>query len=74
MPRLLRYNTEGVVPENIPDSSLAVIEHASLFYLIDQRVANKFQKYLTFIVLGAGYEFIINDMKNKDARTNGKTM
>ena len=39
MPRLIKYNTSGIV-DDVPDMALAVIEHTALFYgyevLIDQ--------------------------------------
>ena len=65
MPRLLKYTTDGIV-DDIPDLSLAVIEHVSLFYIIDSRIQNKFQKYVAFALAGAGYEMLIADLKSKD--------
>jgi hypothetical protein len=35
MPRLVKYTTSGFV-DNVPDQALAVIEHASLFYICEQ--------------------------------------
>jgi len=61
MPRLIKYTTSGLV-DNIPDQSLAVIEHASLFYLIEQRFKGP-QKYFIFAVAGAGYEMFIHNLK-----------
>ena len=65
MPRLIKYTTDGIV-DDIPDLSLAVIEHVSLFYLIDQRVQNKFNKFLAFAIAGSAYEMLIADLKSKD--------
>jgi hypothetical protein len=61
--------------DDIPDTALAVVEHATLFYLIDQRVQNKMMKYLYFAVAGAGYEMLIDRVKKQDAGgllSNGK--
>lgn len=65
MPRLLKYTTDGMI-DNVPDLSLAVIEHTALFYIIDSRIQNKFQKYVAFALAGAGYEMLIADLKSKD--------
>jgi len=35
MPRLIKYTTSGFV-DNVPDQALAVVEHATLFYLVDR--------------------------------------
>jgi len=64
MPRLIKYNTNGIIDE-VPDQALAVIEHATLFYLIEQRFKGP-QKYLVFAVAGAGYEIAIDRMKRSD--------
>jgi len=61
MPRLLKYTTQGII-DNVPDQALAVIEHATLFYLIDQRVKGV-NKYIAFAVAGAGYEIFIDSLK-----------
>tara|TARA_S200002703_G_scaffold156198_1_gene161363 strand:+ start:256 stop:483 length:228 start_codon:yes stop_codon:yes gene_type:complete len=65
MPRLIKFTTDGII-DNVPDMSLAVIEHVSLFYLIDQRVQNKFNKFVAFAVAGSLYEMLIADLKSKD--------
>jgi hypothetical protein len=64
MPRLIKYNTQGII-DDVPDQALAVIEHATLFYLIEQRFKGP-QKYLVFAVAGAGYEIAIDRMKRSD--------
>ena len=61
MPRLLKYTTEGIV-DNVPDQALAVIEHATLFYLVDQRFKGV-NKFVAFAVAGAGYEIFIDSIK-----------
>ena len=66
MPRLIKYNTQGLI-DDIPDQALAVIEHATLFYLIEQRFKGP-QKYLVFAVAGAGYEIAIDNFKRQDAQ------
>ncbi len=66
MPRLIKYTTNGIVDE-IPDQALAVIEHATLFYLIEQRFKGP-QKYIIFAVAGAGYEMGIDRLKRQDAQ------
>jgi len=71
MPRLLKYTTDGMI-DDIPDFSLQVIEHTALFYLIDSRIQNKFQKYVAFAIAGAGYEFLIADLKAKDVNSSSK--
>jgi len=70
MPRLLKYTTSGIV-DDIPDQALAVIEHATLFYLIDQRFKGR-NKYIAFAVAGAGYEMAIASIKNQDPDSNRK--
>ena len=67
MPRFLKYNVENSMLDDVPDTALAVVEHASLFYLIDQRVQNKMMKFLYFAVAGAGYEILIDRTKKQDA-------
>lgn len=64
MPRLIKYNTQGII-DDVPDQALAVIEHATLFYLIEQRFKGP-QKYLVFAVAGAGYEIAIDRFKSAD--------
>ena len=44
MPRLIKYNTTGIV-DDVPDMALAVIEHTTLFYLIDRRFSGM-NKYI----------------------------
>jgi len=63
MPRLVKYTTSGFV-DNVPDQALAVIEHASLFYIIDQRFKGM-NKYIAFAVAGAGYEMFIDGLKKR---------
>ena len=46
MPRLLKYSTEGII-DNVPDPALQVIEHTTLFYLVDRNVKG-FNKYIVF--------------------------
>ena len=70
MPRLIKYTTNGIV-DDIPDQALAVVEHATLFYLIDQRFKGV-QKYLIFAVAGAGYEIAIDRLKQQDPHTPPK--
>ena len=71
MPRLIRYTTNGIVPKEVPDQALAIVEHATLFYLIDQRFKGV-QKYLIFAVAGAGYEIAIDRLKQQDPHTPPK--
>ena len=61
MPRLIKYTQPNGLPVN--DNTLAVIEHASLFYIIDQQFPNKFQKYVAFMIAGASYEMLIDNLK-----------
>jgi len=70
MPRLLKYTTSGIVDE-VPDQALAVIEHATLFYLIDQRFKGR-NKYIAFAIAGAGYEIAIAQLKNTDPDSQRK--
>jgi hypothetical protein len=65
MPRLIKYNTIGLI-DDIPDLSLAVIEHTALFYLIDKRFKGD-NKYIYFAVAGSLYEYVIDGMKKRDA-------
>jgi len=65
MPRLIRYTTSGVVPKEVPDQALAVIEHATLFYLIERQFKGV-NKYVAFAVAGAGYEIIIDQLKRQN--------
>jgi len=65
MPRLIKYTTSGFV-DNVPDQALAVVEHATLFYLIDQRFKGM-NKYIAFAVAGAGYEIFIDNLKQQSA-------
>ena len=60
MPRLIKYTTSGIV-DDIPDTALAVVEHGTLFYLIDQRFKGT-QRLITFIAAGAAYEFLIQTL------------
>jgi len=66
MPRLIKYTTNGIV-DDIPDQALAVIEHATLFYLIEQRFKDH-QKYIIIAVADVGYEKGINRLKRQDAQ------
>jgi hypothetical protein len=61
MPRLVKYTTSGFV-DNVPDQALAVIEHASLFYICEQNFKGM-NKYVAFAVAGAGYEMFIANLK-----------
>lgn len=70
MPRLLKYTTSGIIDE-IPDMSLAVIEHTALFYLIDKRFSGN-QKLIAFAAAGAAYEFMIATVKAQDADSDRK--
>ena len=65
MPRLIKYTTSGFV-DNVPDQALAVIEHATLFYLVDQNFKGV-NKYIVFAVAGAGYEVFIDSLKQQSA-------
>ncbi len=65
MPRLIKYTTSGFV-DNVPDQALAVVEHATLFYLVDQRFKGM-NKYIAFAVAGAGYEIFIDNLKQQSA-------
>lgn len=70
MPRLIKYTTSGIVDE-IPDTALAVIEHGTLFYLIDRRFKGN-QRLMTFIAAGAAYEYLIATLKSQDADSDRK--
>ena len=63
MPRLIKYTQPNGL--EIPDTALAVIEHSTLFYLIDRQFPNKFQKYMAFMIAGTGYELFIDNLKKK---------
>ena len=65
MPRLIKKTTSGFV-DNVPDQALAVVEHATLFYLVDQRFKGM-NKYIAFAVAGAGYEIFIDSLKQQSA-------
>lgn len=65
MPRLVKYTTSGFV-DDVPDQALAVIEHASLFYLVDRNFKGV-NKYIAFAVAGAGYEVFIDGLKRRSA-------
>jgi hypothetical protein len=65
MPRLIKYTTSGFV-DNVPDQALAVVEHATLFYLVDQNFKGV-NKYIAFAVAGAGYEVFIDSLKQQSA-------
>ncbi len=65
MPRLVKYTTSGFV-DNVPDQALAVIEHASLFYLCEQNFKGM-NKYVAFAVAGAGYEVFIAGLKERSS-------
>jgi len=66
MPRVYKYLTNGLLDE-VPDNALAVIEHATLFYIIEQRFKGP-QKYIAFAVAGAGYEVFVDRLKRQDAQ------
>jgi len=61
MPRLLKYSTSGLI-DDVPDPALQVIEHTTLFYLIDRRFSGM-NKYVAFAVLGSAYEMYIAQIK-----------
>ncbi len=61
MPRLIKYTTEGII-DDVPDQALAVIEHATLFYLVDKQFKGV-NKFVAFAVAGAGYEIFIDSIK-----------
>ena len=63
MPRLIKYTTSGLV-DDVPDQALAVIEHATLFYLIDRQFKGV-NKYVAFAVAGASYEYFIDGIKQR---------
>lgn len=65
MPRLVKYTTSGLV-DDVPDQALAVIEHASLFYIIDRNFKGM-NKYIAFGLAGAGYEIFIDSLKKQSA-------
>ncbi len=62
MPRLIKYTTNAL--NDVPDQALAVIEHASLFYIIDQNFKGM-NKYIAFAVAGSAYEMVIDNYKKK---------
>lgn len=70
MPRVLKFTTSGMIDE-IPDMSLAVIEHAFLFYMIEKRFSGK-EKYLYYAVAGAGYEYFVASLKAQDPESQRK--
>jgi len=70
MPRLIKYTTSGIV-DDVPDTTLAIIEHGTLFYLIDQRFKGT-QRLITFIAAGAAYEFLIHTLKMQDGESSRK--
>ena len=63
MPRLLKYSTSGNI-DDVTDQALAVIEHATLFYLVDQNFKGM-NKFVAFAVAGAGYEVFIDNIKKR---------
>jgi|TARA_R110000787_G_scaffold113498_1_gene222740 hypothetical protein len=65
MPRLIKYTTDTL--NDVPDQALAVIEHASLFYIIDQRFKGV-NKYIAFAVAGAAYEMAIDKLKSQSVK------
>ena len=64
MPRLIKYTSSGLI-DDIPDLSLAVIEHTALFFLIDRRFSGR-NKFVAFAVAGASYEYLIDMVKRQD--------
>lgn len=71
MPRLLKYTTQGIV-DNVPDQALAVIEHTTLFYLVDQQFKGM-NKFVAFAVAGAGYEIFIDNLKQTSSPSGFST-
>jgi len=71
MPRLIKYNTTGIV-DDVPDMALAVIEHTALFYVIDRRFSGM-NKYIAFATAGAAYEMLIDQMKRTDPESSRKS-
>ena len=69
MPRLLKYSTIGLI-DDVPDPALQVIEHTTLFYLVDRNFKG-FNKYVAFAVAGAAYETYIAQLKQASP---GKSM
>ena len=61
MPRLIKYNTEYL--DNVPDTSLQVIEHTCIFYLVDTNVKGTYNKYLTYAIIGSLWEWYIHRIK-----------
>ena len=74
MPRLIKYNTTGLI-DDVPDPALQVIEHTTLFYLVDRNFKG-FNKYIAFAVAGASYETFIAQLKQanpgKEYSSNNK--
>ncbi len=70
MPRLIKYNTSGIV-DDVPDTALAVIEHTTLLYFVDKRFSGM-NKFIAFAVLGASYEMLIDQMKRSDPESKRK--
>ena len=71
MPRLIKYNTTGIV-DDVPDTALAVIEHTSLLYFVDRRFSGM-NKYIAFATAGAAYEMLIDQMKRTDPESSRKS-
>ena len=72
MPRLIKYSTNQL--QEVPDSALQVIEHATLFSLIQRNVpGSENYKLMVFAGLGAAYEIFIDDLKKKSVSNNPKS-
>ena len=72
MPRLIKYSTNQL--KDVPDSALQVIEHATLFSLVQRSVSGSDNyKLMVFAGLGAVYEFFIDDLKRKSVGNNPKS-
>ena len=65
MPRLLKYNTTGLL-DNVPDPALQVIEYTTLFYYCDKTFKGM-NKFIVFAFTGAMYEYYIADIKKQSA-------
>lgn len=62
MPRVVKYTTDAL--NEVPDQALAVIEHASLFYIIDKNFKG-LNKYVAFAVAGSAYEMFVDGLKKQ---------
>ena len=64
MPRLIKYMTNNLI-DDVPDTALQVIEHTTLFYLIDKRFSGV-NKFVAFATAGAIYEIYIDKLKQRN--------